>query len=362
LNGLLLALAAAASVEAAEPRQVRRATLADPPTIVALQNAAFPGSLPASGPIRIGSLFSGLAHRAQDGAGVFWGITDRGPNDEATQAGAKVRLIHLPGYDPAILRLRVRDGALAIEEAIFLKTSEGAPIGGLPNLPGHDEQAWDAARDRRLDFDPNGVDPEGLARTADGFFVSEEYAPSVLRVDGLGRVLARHVPKGLGLSGAAYPVHETLPAVFARRKQNRGFESLALTPDGKHLYAIVQSPLLHPDKATGEASRLLRVLVLDAVSLQPVAEHVLMAEAAASFGESDQSEMRLGEATAVSATTLLVAEGIDAWAGVPAELPAPRTCWARAGTIPTRGPAWNPWRRARWRPTASCRAPGPWWT
>ncbi len=316
MNGLLLALAVAASGEAAEPRQVRRATLADPPTIAALQNAAFPGSLAASGPIRIGSLFSGLAHRAQDGAGVFWGITDRGPNDEATQAGTKVRLIHLPGYDPAILRLRVRDGALAIEEAIFLQTPAGEPIGGLPNLPGHDEEAWDAAGPRRLDFDPNGVDPEGLARTPDGFFVSEEYGPSVLRVDGLGRVLARHVPKGLGLSGAGYPVHETLPAVFARRKQNRGFESLALTPDGKRLYAIVQSPLLNPDKATGEASRLLRVLVLDAASLQPVAEHVLVAEAATSFAATDQSEMKVGEATAVSATTLLVAEGLDAWARV----------------------------------------------
>lgn len=300
----------------AAPHEAGRATLADPPTLAALQNAAFPGTIPASSPIRIGSLFSGLAHRPQDGADVFWGLTDRGPNDEAMKDGRKVRRIHLPGYAPAILRLRAKDGALSIEQAIFLKTPDGAPLGGMPNLPGHDEDPWDAKGERRLAFDPNGVDPEGLARAADGFFVGEEYAPSVLRVDAEGRVLARHVPKGLGLEGAAYPVRETLPALFARRRQNRGFESLALTPDGRRLYAIVQSPLLHPDPATGEASRLLRVLVLDAASLLPVAEHAIVAEEAASFGLGDQSELKVGEATALGPATLLVAEGVDSWARV----------------------------------------------
>ncbi len=298
------------------PSIVGRASLLDPPTIAALQNPVFPGSIPEASLIRIGSLFSGLDHGPADGADVFWGLTDRGPNDETERDGRKVRLIHLSGYAPAIVRLRVKDQMLSIEETLYLRTPAGAPVGGMPNLPGHDEEPWDARAERRLAFDPNGVDPEGLTRSKDGFFVSEEYAPSVLRVDAAGRVRERHVPKGLGLRGAAYPVKETLPALYARRKHNRGFEALALTPDGRRLFAIVQSPLLHPDRATGEASRMLRVLVLDAASLVPVAEHVMVAEAAADFGETRQSEMKIGDATAEGPTTLLVDECVDPWAKV----------------------------------------------
>ncbi len=298
------------------PSIVGRASVLDPPRVAALQNAAFPGSIPAQSPIRIGSLFSSLDHRPEDGADVFWGLTDRGPNDEATRNGGKVRLIHLPGFDPAILRLRVKGEALSIEQTLFLTTPGGAPIGGMPNLPGHDEDPWDAKGQTRLGFDPNGVDPEALALAKDGFFVGEEYAPSVLRVDLQGRVVARHVPRGLRLEGAAYPVKDTLPAHYARRKHNRGFESLALTPDGKRLFAIVQSPLLHPDQATGEASRMLRVLVLDPASLTPLAEHVMVAEAAVAFGESHQSEMKIGDAKAEGPATLLVDECVDAWAKV----------------------------------------------
>src|SRR5262245_56632459 len=101
----MLSLLVHALASPAEPAAVTRAVLADPPRLAALQNAAFPGSLPADDAIRLGSVFSGLVHRAEDGADVFWGLTDRGPNDEAKKDGAKVRLIHLPGYDPAILKL-----------------------------------------------------------------------------------------------------------------------------------------------------------------------------------------------------------------------------------------------------------------
>lgn len=309
-RGLPIALATL-TIGASVPSP-RQAALRDPPAVAALQNAAFPGSIPASSPIRLGSLFSGLAHRAQDGPDLFWGLTDRGPNDEAERGGRKVRLVHLPGYDPAILRLRVKDGTLALEQALFLRTPDGAPVGGMPNLPVHDEDPWDASGERPLAFDPKGVDPEGLAVAGDGrFFLSEEYGPSVLRVDATGRVLERHVPIGLALPGTAYPVRETLPALYARRRQNRGFESLALTPDERRLFAILQSPLLNPDAATGENSRLVRVLVLDAASLEPVAEHVLVAEASPGFGESRQSEMKIGDATAVAAATLLLVEGVD---------------------------------------------------
>eukprot|EP00168_Porphyra_purpurea_P015662 TRINITY_DN4874_c0_g1_i1.p2 TRINITY_DN4874_c0_g1~~TRINITY_DN4874_c0_g1_i1.p2 ORF type:complete len:268 (+),score=125.62 TRINITY_DN4874_c0_g1_i1:637-1440(+) len=60
-----------------------------------------------------------------------------------------------------------------------------------------------------------------------------------------GVVHARYVPAPVAplLAGAPYPVIGSLPAVFADRRKNRGFESLAVAPSGAHLFAILQSPL-----------------------------------------------------------------------------------------------------------------------
>jgi hypothetical protein len=56
-------------------------------------------------------------------------------------------------------------------------------------------------------------------------------------------VLGRLVPRGLGLPGAGYPVAESLPAVLTDRQANRGFESLAIAPDGRTLYAALRFPV-----------------------------------------------------------------------------------------------------------------------
>lgn len=65
------------------------------------------------------------------------------------------------------------------------------------------------------------------------------------------------------MAGADYPVFETLPASHAYRRQNRGYEGLALSPDGTSLFVGLQSPLqLPPDPNVGRDSRNTRVLRL----------------------------------------------------------------------------------------------------
>lgn len=78
-------------------------------------------------------------------------------------------------------------------------------------------------------------------RFSDGtFWLAEEYRPSLLRAAANGRVDARYVPRGDALSGADTDVHDVLPAVYAARRDNRGFEALAaagIVPIRKKLVA-----------------------------------------------------------------------------------------------------------------------------
>ena len=128
----------------------------------------------------------------------------------------------------------------------------------MSNQEGHDEKpyAWDGTSELR--FNPNGLDTEDIVRTANGeFWLVDEYSPSLVRVAANGRILARYVPRGLKLRGAGYPVRETLPSIFRRRQQNRGFEGLGIS--GDRLYIALQSPLANPDMTVRRGGVIVRV-------------------------------------------------------------------------------------------------------
>jgi hypothetical protein len=83
------------------------------------------------------------------------------------------------------------------------------------------------------------------------------------------------VPKGLGLRGAGYPVRETLPRVFSKRQQNRGFEGLGVS--GGRLYIALQSPLALPDMDAAKKPRVTRILAVDLRTGKAVGEYGLIA-------------------------------------------------------------------------------------
>jgi alkaline phosphatase len=71
----------------------------------------------------------------------------------------------------------------------------------------------------------------------------EEYGPSVVIVSASGNVLRRYTPQGKTWPAANYAVRDILPAVLKERRANRGFESIAVSPDGRTAYTVMQSPL-----------------------------------------------------------------------------------------------------------------------
>ena len=281
-------------------------------------------------PIRA-SFGSGLAIRPGDPPGIVWAIGDRGPNLKiapmialygredlrrlADRAGAKI----MPRRDlgPSIARLRIEHDRVELLEVLRLTDSAGAPVSGLP-MPGSVHAASEPCFDldgAPIAADPSGLDSEGIVALADGgFLVSDEFGPSLARIDAAGRVQARFVPEKLRLDGASYPVHACLPAIASARQLNRGFEAVTMSGDGRWLFLAFQSPLAHPDTEAHEQARHVRLWRLDAATLEVAAQYLYPLDPPDSFrrdcrdGPLGWSDLKISELAWIADDRLLVLE------------------------------------------------------
>lgn len=235
-------------------------------------------------PLTAGVLFGGCSDLARAGDApsgtlALWTITDRGPNGTATTRGDVTRRTLLaPDFTPSIAKITVAGDGLqelaSVDLVMPLTGASGRPLNGRLNGVAADEPMLEADGASPLAPSPDGVDTEGLVPYADGFWACEEYRPSLVRIAADGRVLERHVPQGTQLVGADTVVIDDLPAAYAARRDNRGFEALALSHDGTRLFALLQSPLEHPRPGAASETGNVRFLVLDAATGRPVAEHL----------------------------------------------------------------------------------------
>src|SRR5689334_14110630 len=196
----------------------------------------------------------------------FLSITDRGPTFTRTTP-TPGRVFPLPSYSPTLVFFRAGGGDIEIQTLLPIIVDDlGTPATGVSNSALDDSIPFASPADTtQLPFNPNGLDPEDVHTLPDGnFIVVDEYSPSIAIISDAGRVLKRYTPAGKTLAGAAYPVTDNLPAILAQRRANRGFESIAVSPDGRTAYTLTQSPL-GPTSASSVTrnSRILRVLRLD---------------------------------------------------------------------------------------------------
>jgi hypothetical protein len=225
---------------------------------------------------------------------LFYLLTDRGPNVVGTIANSII--IGKPDFTPAIGKFRLKDGKLVLEQTIELKNAGGGKLNGLPNPVG-------AGATGEVPYDLNGsliqpsadgIDSEGLVVASDGsFWISDEYGPHIVHVDATGRTIERINPFGSGTGG------RTIPLVFAKRRANRGMEGLTITPDGKTLVGMMQSPMYNPAKAPVANSLVLRVLTFD-IATGATKQYVYLMDNITLTGCS--------EILAVDATTFLAIE------------------------------------------------------
>ncbi|MER7644867.1 esterase-like activity of phytase family protein [Streptomyces sp. NPDC087305] len=302
--------AAAAPAKAQTAYVTRTATLGDIP-LGAFSNALLPGTVADDRGVELGGIGSDIYPAGRKGE--YWTVTDRGPNGQIKVSGTKRRTFPVPGFDPAIVKIRVSGNTVKVLDALPITTSSGKAVTGLSNQQGRDEAPYSYDAQSALSYNPNGLDTEGIVRAGDGsFWLVDEYGPSLVHVSARGKVLTRYVPKGLHLTGTDYPVVESLPAILLHRKVNRGFEGLAQLPGGDLVMAL-QSPLSLPDGDAGDASLNTRLLRFSTKKKAVTAEYAYRFDPVnvVDPSEDDTSELKISSVVALGGDRLLVEERTD---------------------------------------------------
>ena len=277
---------------------------------------------------------SGLTSAA---GGRLFAVGDRGPNlkvDLAVETygltavqehGATGSAKVMPAIEigPAFVELRLEDDRVELVRTVPLKGNDERPITGLPT-PGSANSRMEPAiaiDGTPIAPDPSGVDSEGMAVAPDGtIWIADEYGPSLLQVDGDGRIRTRWVPEDTGqtVANAAYECQAILPAIASRRHVNRGFEALALSGDGARLHLAFQSPLAHPDAQTHAAARHVRLWTLDTATAVVTAQYLYELDDPASFrrdvagGPLQRSDIKVSEMVCIAEGRLLILERASA--------------------------------------------------
>ena len=294
-------------------------------------------------PVMLGG-FSGLYFDRNESTPnnmVFYAVPDRGPNDGAVNkanvtpaAASNLRPFKLPNYQGRIAKFSVDviSGSVSLDDQILLTQQDGqTPITGRGNIPGWDETPvtysdsntpWsnedyvdaDGVSYHELDFDPFGGDFEGIQKDNSGYFwMCDEYRPAVYKFDPSGRLVERFVPEGTSMLGSSpqtpgYYGTESLPAPYAKRRPNRGFEAIAYDSESDVIYAFIQSPIENPSKTIRNNSDVIRVLGISAADGVPVSEYVYLLERNRNSGSSLGRVDKIGDAVYIGGGQFMILE------------------------------------------------------
>ncbi|GGO26215.1 hypothetical protein GCM10008949_16830 [Deinococcus humi] len=247
--------------------------------------------------------------------GEFLGITDRGPNEDHLNAEGKAdgKIFPLPEFAPTLTRFRVEGQTIVPVGFTRLTGPEGQGITGLTNMKGEELPFENQASTTPLPFNVNGMDTEGLARFPDGRLITvEETSPSIAILSEGGQVLMRYTPVSKALTGAAYPVKNILPDVYAQRRSNRGFENVSLSGDGKTAWVTLQSPMGDTKADAYKSSRILRTLKLDVtdpLDARVVGEYLTRGSAIGDYpAGGKQADLKFSDTAWITGEKLLTLE------------------------------------------------------
>lgn len=269
--------------------------------------------------------FSGLYPIPNTNGKEFWTISDRGPNIDCGNANPVTcrptydKLFPFPSYAPKIHRIRINGDSIQILRTITMKRPGGTTATGLMNPTGFGSTATEViTTDTVLDCanfslktaakDVWGLDSEGMVVDKDGnFWICDEGGACIWKLNANGIVMKRYTPYA-NLPGAQ-PEDVQIDTVFKYRKNNRGFEGIAIAPNGK-IYAIIQSPILYPTQSVGEGTRIHRILEIDP-STNAMRMLVYLNDGIIGSSGSNQIRMRdwkIGDMAAINDSTFLVLE------------------------------------------------------
>lgn len=209
---------------------------------------------------RVG-FFSDLYYDA--GRGEWWGVSDRGPGGGSLPYETRVQRFTLD-----VNPLTGAIGNFQVQQTVKFTTG-GAPLDGLAPMP--------------TNVLGNAFDPEGFViNPRNGhLLVSDEYGPSLVEFDRDGNQVRRFAtPANLVPRNAVtgVPNYAGDAGNTAGKRTNRGFEGLAVSPDGRFAYAMLQSATLDEGGAEGLYTRLVK---FDVATGEAVGQYAYTFETAA---------------------------------------------------------------------------------
>jgi secreted PhoX family phosphatase len=268
--------------------------------------------------------FSGLYSIPGTNGNEFWTLSDRGVNVDCANANPAAcrptydKMYAFPDYAPKIHRVRMKGNELEILQSITIKRPNGKTATGIINPTGLGSTAIEQAsvdtvqdcssfNSKIASKDTFGIDPEGIAIDKEGnFWICEEGGATIWKLNQNGVVIKRYTPY-YNLPGLQ-SIDVALDSVFKYRKNNRGFEGISITPNGK-IYAIIQSPILYPTQAVGEASRIHRIVEIDPATNSQKMFAYLNDGVIGSGGNSIRlKDWKIGDMAAINDSTFLVLE------------------------------------------------------
>lgn len=185
--------------------------------------------------------------------GSIWLLTDNGLGNKKNSTDSALFLRQYTVNWPA--------GSLKPKATVFLRD----PLRKAPFRIVHED-----TRERYLtggDFDP-----ESIQITRDRFWIGEEFGPYLLEFDLSGRLLAVHdtVVDGQTLQSPDHP-RLSLPAkpdeaTAFQVRRSKGFEGMAMSPDGRILYPLLEGALWDGQRKAYEqiaGQQVLRILAFD---------------------------------------------------------------------------------------------------
>src|SRR5882757_10330415 len=233
---------------------------------------------------RLGGIGSGLAYA---GGTTFLALPDRGPNavpfnsavDDTTSYIERFHTLDLSLLPsdagsplPFTLTPTLRSTTLFFSRTpLVYGTGAGLGVGsGQPAL--NFERHRNYFTGRSDNFDPsrlstnvnNGrLDAESIRVSRDGrsVFISDEYGPYVYQFDRTtgARLRAYKLPDKFGVANLSSQGAVEISGNTSGRVANKGMEGLAITPDGRTLFGVMQSPLIQDGGTDGRFTRIVTI-------------------------------------------------------------------------------------------------------
>lgn len=234
----------------------------------------------------LGGLGSGLAYAGGD---RFISVPDRGPNANSYNAAIDHTTSYLPRFHTLSLALTPSAPGAALPFTLrpsLLDTtllSSKTPLfyaeGGAPSINRKQNGYYFSGRSDN--FDPsrsslsaaNGrFDPEGVRLSNDGqhVYLTDEYGPYVYefhRQTGK-RLRVFALPPEFAINHLSAQGDVEIASNLMGRVANKGMEGLAITPDGKKLVGIMQSPLAQDGGVSGRYTRIVIIEIATGAVVQ----------------------------------------------------------------------------------------------